>query len=257
MKVSDEDLKTAGAATEEELKTLVHHPSSQIISRILLNRNLTEDLALVIANRKNIHPEIIEILYHTDKWKKCYRIVLSLCKNPRTPQKISLSLLKSLRIIDVADLTRNKQVPITLRAKAEAYINEKMLALPLGIKIAIARRASGNVLTRLILDGMKQVVDVCLQSPYITEADICKIVHMKKTTTQVIRQIAEHPKWRLRYYVQWSLIRNNNAPLAHVVNYLEKIKTTDLKELYHDPEVPISTKPFIYRELLDRGEPQL
>jgi hypothetical protein len=57
--------------------------------------------------------------------------------------------------------------------------------------------------------------------------------------------------------VQWSLIRNNNAPLAHVVNYLEKIKTTDLKELYRDPEVPTSTKPFIYRELLDRGEPQL
>lgn len=257
MKVADEDLKSAMTATEEELKTLVHHPSSQVISRILFNQNLTEDLALVIANRKNIHPEIIEVLYHSRKWKECYRFVYALCKNPRTPQKISLSLLKSLRIIDVADLTRNKQVPITLRAKAEAYINEKMLALPLGIKIALARRASGNVLTRLIEDGMKQVVDVCLQSPYLTEADVCKIVHMKKTTIQVIRQIAEHPKWRLRYDVQWSLIRNNNAPLAHVVNYLEKIKTTDLKELYRDPEVPVSTKPFIYRELLDRGELQI
>ena len=132
-----------------------------------------------------------------------------------------------------------------------------MLALPLGIKIAVARRASSNVLMRLMKDGMKQVVDVCLQSPYITEADICKIVHMKKTGIQVIRRIAEHPKWRLRYDVQWSLIRNNNAPLEHVVNYLEKIKTTDLKQLYYDPEVPISTKPFIYRELLDRGEPQI
>jgi len=257
VKVSDEDLKIAVTATEKELKTLVHHQSSQIISRILLNRNLTENLAVVIANRKNIHPEIIEILYHSRKCKECYRIVHALCKNPRTPQKISLSLLKSLRIIDVADLTRNRQVPITIRSKAEAYINEKMLALPLGIKIAVARRASSNVLMRLIEDGMKQVVDVCLQSPYITEADICKIVHMKKIAIHVIRQIAEHPKWRLRYDVQWSLIRNNKAPLAHVVNYLEKIKTTDLRQLYHDPEVPISTKPFIYRELLDRGEPQL
>jgi hypothetical protein len=256
VKVSDEDLKIAVTATEEELKPLVHHPSSQVISRILSNQNLTEDLALVIANRKNILPEIIELLYHNRKWKECYRIVHALCKNPRTPQKISLSLLKSLRIIDIADLTRNKQVPITLRAKAEAYISEKMLSIPLGIKIAIARRASGNVLTRLIEDGMKQVVDVCLQSPYITEADICKIIHMEKIAVHVIRQIAEHPKWRLRYDVQWSLIRNNKAPLAHVVNYLEKIKTPDLRELYHDPEVPTSTKPFIYRELLDRGELQ-
>jgi hypothetical protein len=256
MKVADEDLISAVTATEEELKTLVHHPSSQVISRILLNQNLTEDLALVIANRTNINPEIIEILYHSRKWKECYRIVHALCKNPGTPQKISLSLLKYLRIIDVAELTRNKRVPITLRVKAEAYINEKMLALPLGIKIAIARRASSNVLTKLMEDGMKQVVDVCLQSPYITEADICKIVHMEKIAVHVIRQIAEHPKWRLRYDVQWSLIRNNKAPLAHVVNYLEKIKTPDLKELYRDPEVPASTKPFIYRELLDRGEMQ-
>jgi len=38
------------------------------------------------------------------------------------------------------------------------------------------------------------------------------------------------------------------------VEFLENIKTTDLKELYEAPEVPSSTKPFLYRELLDRGQ---
>jgi hypothetical protein len=37
-----------------------------------------------------------------------------------------------------------------------------------------------------------------------------------------------------------------------VVNFLKDIKTKDLRELYEDPEVPSSTKPFIYRELLER-----
>jgi hypothetical protein len=37
-----------------------------------------------------------------------------------------------------------------------------------------------------------------------------------------------------------------------VVNFLKNIKTNDLRELYEDPEVPSSTKPFIYRELSDK-----
>jgi len=253
MKPDDKALRKAITASEEELKSLVLHPSSQVISRVILNRNLTEDLALVIANRRNILPEVIETLYHSGKWKEYYRILLALSKNPRTSQKIALALLKSLRIIDIADLTRNRQAPIGVRTKAELLINEKVLTMPLGIKITIARRASRNVLIRLIEDGMREVVDVCLESHFITEGDICNIVRMRKTAGHVIRQIAEHPKWSGRYDVQRALIRNNNTPLVHVVRYLEKMRTTDLKELYQDTEVPPSTKPFIHRELLDRG----
>jgi hypothetical protein len=32
------------------------------------------------------------------------------------------------------------------------------------------------------------------------------------------------------------------------------MKTVDLKELYDDARTPLSTKPFLFRELLERGE---
>jgi predicted aconitase with swiveling domain len=180
--------------------------------------------------------------------------MMALCKNPKTPQNISLSILKSLRIFDMADLTRNQQIPVAVRIRAEMDILERILTLPLGIKITLARRAGSAVLVKLLQDGMKEVSAVCLDSPILTEGDICRIISMKKTSSQVIRQIAEHPKWSRRYDVRWALIRNNHAPLAIVVEFLENIKTTDLKELYEAPEVPSSTKPFLYRELLDRGQ---
>jgi hypothetical protein len=254
MKNWDEELKKALTADEEGLRSLVYHPSPQVISNILLNRNMTEDLALVIAGRRNVQPHILESLYQSGKWKESYHIVITLCKNPRTPQKISLALVKTLRIIDLSDLTRNKQVPISVRTKAEAYIIEKILTMPLGIKISLARRSSSNVLLKLIEDGMKEVVRVCLDNPLLTEGDISKVIHMKKIASHVIRQIAEHPKWANRYDIQRALIRHRHTPLSCVVTYLHRIKTTDLKELRKDPEVPSSTKPFLYRELLDRGE---
>jgi hypothetical protein len=254
MKDIDKAIQLASTAGEEEIKTLVHHPSSKVILKLIHNNNLTEDLALIIASRKNINPEILESLFNDIRWKESYRIMLALCKNPKTPQKISLSLIKSLRIFDLSDLTRNQHVPINVRMRAEANISEKIPSMPLGIKITLARRASSNILVKLIEDGMKEVVAVCLDSPYMTEGDIYKIINMKNISSQAIRQIANHPKWSCRYNIQWALIRNNNTPLSRVVNYLKNIKTVDLQELYAAPEVPSSTKPFIYKELLDREE---
>jgi hypothetical protein len=254
MNPSDEELKRALTADEDGLRSLVYHPSPQVISRVLLNHNLTEDLALIVASRRNVQPKILESLYHSGKWKESYHIVFALCKNPKTPQKISLALVKTLRIFDLSDLAKNKLVPISVRIKAEAHIKEQILTMPLGIKISLARRASSNVLLKLIEDGMKEVVRVCLNNPLLTEGDISKIIHMKKIASHVIRQIAEHPKWANRYDIRRALIRHNHTPLSCVVTYLNKIKTTDLKELRKDPEVPSSTKPFLYRELLDRGE---
>lgn len=237
---------------QEDLRSLAYHPSFSIISKLLLDQNLTEEIVLIIANRKNISPKILESIYADIRWKDSYRIKLALCKNPRTPLKISLSIVDELKIFDMADLTRNRSIPINLRIKAEANIIEKILSMPLGIKMTLAKRASNNVLFRLIEDGNKEVVAICLDSPYITEGDICRIINLKRVTSQVIRQIANHPKWSCRYNVQWALILNHHTPLSLVVEFLKNIKTNDLKELYTLQEVPSSTKPFIYKELLER-----
>jgi hypothetical protein len=254
MKDLEQDLQSAFIANQEELKLLAYHPSSKVLSNMLLNRNITEDIVVIIAGRRNISSEILESLSTDLRWKDAYRIVSALCRNPKTPQKVSLSLLKRLRIFDLADLTRNPQIPVNVRMKAEASINEKVLVLPIGIKKTLAKKASGKVLIRLVEDGMKEVVTDCLDSPIMTESMICRIIHMKRIAAQVIRQITEHPKWALRYDVQWALIRSHHAPLSRVVHFLKNMRSKDLKELYKASEVPTSTKPFIYRELMDRNE---
>ncbi len=254
MKDIERVLQLASTGSEEELRLLVHHPSPKVISRLLIIENLTEELAIIIANRKSLGAEVLEALYNDSRWKESYRVMLALCKNRKTPQKISLSIIKSLRVLDIADLTRNRQISINVRMRAEAAINEKILPMPLGIKKTLARKASSNVLMKLIEDGMRDVVSICLDSPNLTEGDIYKVVNMKRTPSHVIQQIAHHLKWSCRYQIQWALILNNYTPLSCVVNFLKKLKTVDLKELYAAPEVPSSTKPFIHRELLERDE---
>lgn len=246
------DLHLASAAREEELKPLVYHKSSEVIAILINNKNLTEDLAAVIADRKNIDSGILEYLSHHVRWKDSHKVRLALCKNPKTPQKITFSLIKFLRVFDLAGLTRNNVLPVNVRVRIEGEIGEKIPAMALGIKIALAKRASSNILMKLIEEGLREIVAVCLDSPYMTEGDIYKIISMKKISLHIIRMIAEHPKWSARYQIRWALIINKHAPLVCVVKFLKDMKTTDLKELYAAPDVPSSTKPYIYRELLER-----
>lgn len=249
----EKDIQRAATADEEGLKVLVYHPSSKVIASLIHNKNLTEDLAVIIASRKNIGSEILESISRDTKWKGSYKVKLALCKNPKTPQKISLAIIKSLKIFDLADMTRNPAIPVSLKMRVEENIGERIPAIPLGIKITLAKRANSNVLMRLIEEGHKEVVATCLESPQMTEGNIYKIISMKNISPQVIRMIASHTKWAYRYMVRWALIRNIHAPLSCVVNFLKDMKTIDLKELYVAPEVPSGTKPYIYRELLERG----
>lgn len=244
------DLQLTSAA--EELKPLVYHKSPEVIAVIINNKNLTEDLATIIAGRRNIDSGILESLSHHVRWKDSYKVRLALCKNPKTPQKITFSLIKFLRVFDLADLTRNNALPVNVRVRIEGEISEKIPAMALGVKITLAKRASSNVLMKLIEEGLREVVAVCLDSPYMTEGDIYKIISMKKISLHIIRMIAEHPKWSARYQIRWELIINKHAPLVAIVKFLKDMKTTDLKELYAAPDVPSSTKPYIYRELLER-----
>ena len=253
MKELEKDLELASSTNEEDLRFLAHHPAPEVLSALLKNDELTEDIALIIASRKDINPEILESLFHDTRWKNSYRIRLALCKNPKTPQKISISLIKAIKIFDLADLSRNQFVPPNIKMKAEAVINEKIPSIPLGIKIALAKRSGSGILMKLIEEGKKTVVAACLDSLYMTESVIYKIISKKTAPSDVIRQIADHPKWSCRYQIQWALILNVHTPLTKVLDFLKNIKSSDLKDLYEAPETPSGTRPFIHNELLQRN----
>jgi hypothetical protein len=66
--------------------------------------------------------------------------------------------------------------------------------------------------------------------------------------------IAEHPNWSSRSLIRFSLARNAHTPLSLSVRFLQGMKIMDLRELYADPSLPVTIKPFVHRELWERGE---
>jgi hypothetical protein len=136
----------------------------------------------------------------------------------------------------------------------EAIVIERIPTLTLGTKKSLARIAGGEILLALIKDGYPEVVRYCLENPHLTEAHLYKVINRKTTTPGTIRTIGDDRNWSCRYHIKFSLIRNEHTPLARSVLFLPDLKLLDLKELYRDPSLPHEIKPFIHRELVERGE---
>lgn len=247
-------MRDARTAEAGELWAIIHDPNPDVAMAAAMNRNLTVEMAVALAKSRSATPDILGMLASDARFHDSYRLKLAICRNPRSPQRVVFALLRFIRIFDLADLTRHRLLPMPLRQKIEYSIQERIPGMPSGMKISLARRASSNVVMHLIDRGDARVIGACLDSPYLTEAHIYRLVNRPAVKPLAIRLVAEHPKWRLRYSVKFALVRNPKTPLVFSEEAVSALKTADLRILYRDPHLPPETRPFIHCELKSRGE---
>lgn len=250
----EERIKAAQTVIGEELWNVIRDPLPEVIYNAVLNRNLTEEMAVFIAKRKTSTAEILGMLAGDFRFKDSYKLKLAICKNPKTPQKITLSFLKFLKIFDLGDITKDQGIPIAIRQKIEYLLTEKIPALASGVKTALSKRSSSSIVMAILEKGDANVISACLDSPVLTEAQLCRIINKPDTKPVIIKLIAEHQKWSLRYSIRFALIRSFHTPMTHVTKFISELKTQDLRELYSDRHLPLSSRPFIFEELSERGE---
>ncbi len=249
----EQRIERAAIVQEKGIDSFLHDPSPRVLKALLANNMLTEEQVLIIANRRNLSGDILDAIAKDRRWASSYPLKLTIAKNPKSPLFVSLSLARHLRLFDLADITRDHFLPLPYRKKIEAMIIERIPAMPLGIKKTLARRAAGNVLFTLLLGRDAEIVLSCLANPHLMESHLFKYISRRDTLRETISLIAEHPNWSCRTAIQRSLVRNARTPLPSCVRFFKHMTAPDLRELYADPAVPVTVKPFIHRELFGRG----
>ncbi len=250
--------ESAARAGAEEISRYLHDPSSRVVRALLENQQLVEDDILILATRKDLPPDILVSISKDRRWNESYQIRLALARNPRTPLSVSLNVARFLRLFDLEELTRSHFIPLVFRHKVETMLVERIPTMPLGNKKTIAKKAAGVVLLKMLQDGNPEVVQLCLNNPNMVEGHLFKVINRENTSERTIALIARHPNWSSRSLIKFSLARNPHTPLALSVPFLGTMKLLDLRELYADPLLPVSIRPFVHRELVKRGkDPEL
>lgn len=245
----EQQRERARLAGGEELKSFLYHPSVEVLLGLLENPALDESQLGLLLARKDLPTEIIEAVATNKTFLKSYGVKKALAFHPRTPRLVGLRLLRDLYLMDLVQYSLSPAVPAELKRHAEEYIIARLPQLPLGQRITLARRGPARVAGALMATGHTQVLEIVLENPRLTEAQVLKVLWRDKLPQTVVLTVANHRKWSQSYNVRLALVRNASTPLSMVLGFLPQLTVADLRELAAPGVVPENLRKYLQAEV--------
>ena len=231
MTLLEKQRERARLAAGEELKSLLYHPAAEVLHALLDNPALDETLLRLLLARKDLPGEILESVAGRKSFLKSYAVKKALAFHPQAPRLVGLRLLRDLYLMDLVQFALSPGVSPELKRHAEEYIIARVPQLPLGQRITLARRGPARVAGALLALGHAQVLEIALDNPRLTEAQVLKVLWHDKLPQAVVLTMANHRKWSQSYNVRLALVRNAGTPLSLVLGFLPHLTIVDLREL--------------------------
>jgi hypothetical protein len=118
-------VQLAMKGNREERYILIRDGCKVVSSAVLECPKLTDQEVETFAAMKNVQESVLRGIASKRKFMKLYPVVRGLTSNPRCPIDVSLTMLKSLLVQDLRNLSMNKNVSDTLRKVAFKMYKEK------------------------------------------------------------------------------------------------------------------------------------
>lgn len=120
-----ERVKLALSGTKTQRMILIKDSNKMVSMAVLESPKIGIDEVLLLARNRSVPGEIIARISQRRDWTKNYNIILELVQNPKTPVKEAMSYVKQLHIRDLQLLSRDKNIPPSIRQIALNYYREK------------------------------------------------------------------------------------------------------------------------------------
>ena len=144
-------------------------------------------------------------------------------------------MIATLYWSDLVDLGRDMRARPPIRRAAHRVLTERYDGLAVGERVAIARRAGIELLSRVRHDPEPRVIQAMLDNPRLTEGLLVPTLVSGKTPPTVLSLVAHTERWVSRHEVRRMLCRNRKTPPEVVLPLLPRLKKGDLAAIAHDP----------------------
>jgi hypothetical protein len=226
----------------------IHSQSPEIFTAAASDPALTEDLALTLLKRADLPAAALEILSRNASVIKLRKIRFRLVTHPQTPRHISLPALRHLYTFEVMQVALTPIVPADVKRAADEVLLNRLETISSGEKLSLARRASGRIAAKLLLDKEARVMQTALENSRLTEPGIVKALALPDAPPAFIDAVCHHPKWSLRREVRVALLRHEKTPLARALEFARSLPAALLREVLQNSRLPAQTKAYLIRE---------
>lgn len=236
-------------APDVEFAERLRNGSPESLRELAQSPTLDEGQTVLLLARKDLPAELIEDLAQRKPLLKNYSIKKAMVLHPHTPRLISLRMLRDLYLMDLVQLTITPGALPELKRNAEEQLIARLPQLPLGQKIALARRGPGRVAGALLAEGHEQILKIVMDNRNLTEAHVLKALSRPSIIPRVVDAISRHPKWSHSYNVRLALVRQPSTTLSTVLAYLPELTVSDLRELTAPGIVPENFRRYLQAEI--------
>lgn len=245
-------LQQALAAGSEELYQLLHSPDPELLTVLLRNPSFGEDHLLALLKRRDLPEGLLKNLYQRHAGQLSHQLTLALVKNPMTPGAILRTLLPHLRLFELVDLCFLPGITPDQKLAAERSILQRLPTTPLGNKMTLARRGTATVVGELLKEGDSRLVEICLNSPRLTEAAVFQFLNGPKANATTLSMVARNSRWKSRPNLQLAILKNRQTPTVWFTMWLPKLQIHVVNQLLATRRLNPAQKKAVQEEMSRR-----
>lgn len=234
------------------LTAAIHSLSTEVLDSAAADPTLTIDLALALLKRSDLLPGVLEQLSKNNSVMKSRKLKLALVQHPATPRHVSLPMLRHLFTFDLMQVALTPVVPADVKRAANDVLVTRMETVSVGQRLTLARRASGQVAGRLLLNAEARVIHAALENSRLTEAMVVKALMRSAAPAALVEKVSHHAKWSLRREICIALLRNEKTPLARALEFARSLQPALVREILHGSRLPARVKSYLLQELKQR-----
>lgn len=243
-------LKRALTCDAAELHTILGSAESEVIRAALKNVALEAEHLQNLLQRRDLDGALFTYICK-HKLSHTRSVVNQLLAHPLiNPQQIK-TVLERLHLLELLNIAILPGQAADVRIAAEHQLCKRLPTAPLGIKITLARRATYPILEALMLEGLPQVIEPCLNNPRMKEAAIYRYLHGQNVGAESIIKIARHPRWNKRPNIRHAILRNRHTPKALFTQFLPGTPPQQARQLLFSKHLKPAQKEWI-REILGK-----
>jgi len=210
--VFDQQRDRARLAVGEELKSLLYHPSPKSsMPCSIIPRSMIRTSACCFPE-KTCQPRSSKNIAGRKTFLKSYAVKRALVFHPSAPRLAAFAFCATFTSWTSSSFPCRPTLLLNSSATRGVH-HRPPPATASGQRITLARRGPARVAGALIATGHAQVLEIALDNPRLTEAQVLKVLWHDKLPQVVVLTVANHRKWSQHYNVRLALVRNSSTRL--------------------------------------------
>ena len=228
---------SGGCADPAELSALISRADRGGLLALVRDRlaRFTERDALQVLRSPFVTPDVVAELVVSPRLLSARAVRKAIAIHPATPRTAALEMLEGLLWRDLVDVGRSARTPMPVRRAANDRILQRLPAMALGEKTALARLADRPLLAALLDLSEEHVFAAVLQNARLEPADLVRWITVGRPNGPCLSCLADDPRWNRSSEIRGALLACAETPRAAAISLLAKGTRPEWRRVMEDP----------------------